>query len=55
MKAAADRLTLNVRTLYRRIAEGELPQPVKLGRSSRMLEADIEAYLDRLLRQRRRM
>ena len=48
LDSAADRLSISLRKLYRLISEGELPQPIKVGRASRLFESDIQTYLDRL-------
>ncbi|TVP80231.1 MAG: helix-turn-helix domain-containing protein [Puniceicoccaceae bacterium] len=50
----AERLSLSVRAVYRLIAEKQLPQPVKLGRASRLYTSDISRYLDSLRNQRGR-
>ena len=52
IRECADRISISVRELYRLISKGELPQPVKLGRASRLFESDIDAYLDKLKAQR---
>ena len=52
LNSAADRLAISVRKLYRLIAEGELPRPVKIGRASKMCESDIQTYVERLKSQR---
>jgi excisionase family DNA binding protein len=52
LKEAADRLSVSVRTLWRRIAAGHLPQPVKVGDCSRMPESDVNAYIERLKKER---
>ncbi len=51
---AAGMLSISRRTIYRLIAAGELPQPVKVGGSSRMARTDLDRYIDRLLRRRNR-
>lgn len=48
LDSAADRLSISLLKLYRLISEGELPQPIKVGRASRLFESDIQTYLDRL-------
>ena len=45
---AADRLDISLRALYRLMARGELPPPVKVGRSSKLCESDLSAYLETL-------
>jgi len=44
---AADALGIGRRTLYRLINAGEFPQPLKIGRSSRILVRDIESFIRR--------
>lgn len=48
----AMRLGISPRSLYREIARGHFPRPVKIGRSSRVLESDIDAYFAKLKRER---
>ncbi len=48
----AKRLGLSKATIWRHAAAGILPKPVKLGHSSRWLESDIQAAVDRLKAQR---
>ena len=43
----------SVRTIWRRIAEGKLPQPVYIGAAARLPETEVEAYIERLKRGRR--
>jgi len=45
---AADVLAISVRALYRLIADGELPEPVKIGRATRIPMSDLLAYMGRL-------
>ena len=42
------RLSRSRASLYRDIARGHFPAPVKTGGSSRWFESDIDAYLDAL-------
>lgn len=42
------------RTVERRIAEGLLPQPVKVGRASCLPESEVHAYIERIKRERGR-
>jgi excisionase family DNA binding protein len=51
---AAKRLAFSVRTLDRLISMGEFPAPVKINRSSRILESDVEEYMARLKSKRDR-
>lgn len=48
MQEAANFLSISVRALYRLIAKGELPQPLKIGRSSRISSLQLMRYLQRL-------
>ena len=52
VKEAAFRLSLSVRAFYREIAAGRFPQPLKIGRASRVAVADVNAYIGRLHDQR---
>lgn len=52
LNTAANRLSISVRKLYRLIAEGELPNPIKIGRASKLCESDLQAYLERLKSER---
>lgn len=52
LQGAAERLGLSLRAVYRLIASGTLPPPVKVGGASRLFESDLDAYLDRLQRAR---
>ncbi|MGP1346819.1 MAG: helix-turn-helix transcriptional regulator [Phycisphaerales bacterium] len=45
--AAASTLGVSRRTLYRLIASGEFPAPVKIGRTSRVLVRELEAFVRR--------
>ena len=49
---AAERLSISKRTLERLIASGAFPQPVKIGRSSRVTRGDVAAYLEKICRER---
>ncbi|CGA57032.1 MULTISPECIES: helix-turn-helix transcriptional regulator [Enterobacteriaceae] len=39
---------------YKLISLGEFPKPIKLGRSSRWLESEVEAWLQQRIAQSRR-
>lgn len=52
LKAASEMLCISVRTLHRLIASGELPQPFKVGASSRLLVDDLERFIERQRRGR---
>lgn len=45
---AADYLNISKRTLHRLIASGDLPPPLKIGRSSRIHRDDVDSYLTKL-------
>ncbi|MEO0510955.1 MAG: helix-turn-helix domain-containing protein [Verrucomicrobiota bacterium] len=42
------RLRLSTRTVYRLIASGEFPPPVKIGSATRFYKNDLNTYLNRL-------
>ena len=52
IKEVAELLSVNVRTVWRLIAAGEFPQPIHLGRSSRVPLQDLIAYIEKLKNQR---
>lgn len=43
---AAIYVNVSKRTIHRLIASGELPQPIKIGRSSRIHREDVDAYIN---------
>lgn len=45
-KEVAATLNISVASLYRRMADGTLPKPVKLGGTSRWPKSDILAAID---------
>lgn len=45
-------LNLTKSTLYRRVGDGTLPAPIKLGHLSRFRASEIDAALDRLAQER---
>jgi excisionase family DNA binding protein len=53
LSQAAARLTICRRTLERLIADGRFPHPVKIGRSSRVLLSDLNAFIAKLTDSRR--
>lgn len=53
VSAAAGRLDISLRSLYRLIADKQLPPPLKVGGSSKLCEADVAKYVQRLKSQRR--
>lgn len=44
----ARRFGVSPRSVFRLVASGELPPPVKVGRCARWFQADIQTYLDRI-------
>jgi len=55
LKDAAARLGISIRTLYRMIEEGLLPRPVLVtGKSRALCESDLDAFIERLKRDRGR-
>lgn len=41
-------LCISVRNVWRLVARGELPKPVKIGRSARWFETDLAEYQEKL-------
>jgi excisionase family DNA binding protein len=54
LQAAAELLSIAKRGVYRLIARGDLPQPVKVGSASRLLESEVRGYISRLIAERGR-
>lgn len=52
LRAVAVRLDLSLRAVYRLIARGILPRPVKVGGASKLFERDIQQYFAALEAQR---
>lgn len=52
LKHAATRLDLSLRGVYRLIARGHLPIPLKVGGSRKFFEKDIQTYFGTLEAQR---
>ena len=52
LKEVGERLGVSVRTVWRMIAAGELPRPVRVRRAPRLLLSEIGAYIERIKRQR---
>lgn len=48
LRAAALRLTLSVRSVYRMIGKPNFPVPRKLGKKTVFLHAEIERYISQL-------
>jgi len=51
---AAEMLDFSLRELQRRIAAGEFPRPVKIGRLSKVLVEDVLSYIETLRSARER-
>jgi len=49
---AGRRLGVSVRQVYRLIHRGELPPAVKVGRSARIPESELAAYIENLKQRR---
>ena len=52
IRSVAARLDLSVRAVYRLIARGLLPRPVKVGGATKFFESDIQRYMATLQAQR---
>lgn len=48
LRIAAARLDLSTRAIYRLVARGILPRPVKVGGASKFFASDIDTYLESL-------
>ncbi len=48
LQAVAGALSVSRREVYRLIARGELPQPVKIGRSSKLPESEVSAFIEKV-------
>lgn len=48
-----ERLCLSKRAIYRLIAKGSLPKPVKIGGATRLCESDLEHFIETLKAARR--
>ncbi|WP_309385622.1 helix-turn-helix transcriptional regulator [Cerasicoccus frondis] len=48
----AKRLGISTRAVYRLVARGDFPKPVKVGGATRFYWSDLEHYLNRLREQR---
>ena len=46
VREVASILSISIRSVWRLVATGELPQPVRFGRSARWRLADIEACIE---------
>lgn len=54
LRDVADMIGVGLRTVYRLIAAGELPEPVKVGHRSCIPESELRDYIERVKRERRR-
>jgi excisionase family DNA binding protein len=52
VEEVASILGVSSRSVWRLVASGELPEPLRVGRCARWPLSDIYAYLDRIKRQR---
>jgi len=52
LDTVAEYLSVTKRTVYRLIAKGDLPQPLKVGHSVRLSVSDVTEYFERLKLQR---
>lgn len=53
IREAAAVLGVCPRTMYRLIASGDAPSPVKVGRATRLVLAEVDAYIAKLMERRR--
>ena len=49
----ASKLGISIRAVYRLVARGEFPRPVKVGGATRFYQSDLTQYLNRLRNQQR--
>ena len=52
IKEVTRRIGFCPRSVYRKCACGELPYPIKSGRSSHWLESDVDAFIEKRKKQR---
>jgi len=48
IRYVATKLDLSVRAVYRLIAKGDFPRPVKAGGATRFYQSDLDEYMTRL-------
>ena len=53
IRSVLERTSLSRTTLYQLIKEGTFPQPVKVGKASRWVEAEVEEWTQSLMQARR--
>jgi excisionase family DNA binding protein len=46
VREVAEILSISTRSVWRLVASGELPQPIRFGRNVRWRLADVEAWID---------
>lgn len=54
VKSVAEKMGCSVRTVWRRVADGLLPQPVKDVGCTGWPESEVSEYVEKLKRERRR-
>lgn len=54
LRDVSRQLRISVRAVYRLIAKGDLPPPVKVGGATRFFDSDLHRYLESLNLQRDR-
>jgi excisionase family DNA binding protein len=52
LEQAASQLAVSKRTLYRMIASGEFPRPIRVGGSCRVSQIELVEFLDRAKKRR---
>ncbi len=52
LQKVAELLGISTRTVWRRVDDGEIPKPVKVGSLDRWFQSDITNYQQRLRKQR---
>lgn len=51
IKTVAAQLGISTRAVYRLVAKGDFPRPVKVGGATRFYQSDLAQYLNRLRNQ----
>lgn len=54
LKDVAGRLQVSIRSVWRLMARGEFPKPVKVGQMLRFIPSEFEAYIETLKQKRGR-
>ncbi len=52
VKEVARKLAISTRTVWKLVASGDLPPPLKIGGARRWHQADIQAFVERLFAER---